>query len=45
LTEDDWNRTISISSVGITPRIKKLSKSQKDMLIISGEKSVSNFLK
>jgi len=43
LTEDDWKRTISISSAGISPRIKKLSKSQKERLINSGKESVRKF--
>jgi len=37
LTTDDWERTISVSSVGIGPRIKKLSLKQKEALIKSGE--------
>ncbi len=44
LTKDDWQRTISISSAGISPRIKKLSKSQKEKLINSGKESVRRFL-
>ncbi len=43
LTQDDWNRTISVSSVGITPKIKKLSKQQKEMLVSSGYKSAENY--
>lgn len=38
LTEDDWNRTISVSSVGISPKVKKLSQEQKERLINSGKK-------
>lgn len=38
LTEDDWNRTVSISSAGISPRVKKLTKAQKERLISSGKK-------
>lgn len=44
LTENDWKRTLSISSAGISPRIKKLSKEQKDSLISSGRAFTSNFL-
>lgn len=44
LTEDDWKRTISVSSVGITPRIKKLSQEQKVLLFNSGKKSVEHYL-
>jgi NTE family protein len=36
LTGDDWKRTISVSSVGITPKVKKLSKQQKQALTKSG---------
>jgi len=39
LTDEDWARTISVSSVGISPKVKKLSKEQKELLIISGKKS------
>jgi len=45
LTEDDWKRTISVSSVGIAPRIKKLTTQQKEMLINSGKESMENYLK
>jgi len=45
LTEDDWNRTISVSSVGITPRIKKLTTEQKEMLLNSGKKSAENYFR
>ena len=44
LTEDDWKRTISVSSVGITPKIKKLTRQQKEMLIHSGNESTDNYL-
>ncbi len=37
LTNEDWNRTISVSSVGIGPKVKRLSKAQKMELIKSGE--------
>lgn len=45
LTEDDWNRTVSVSSVGITPRIKKLTPEQKEMLFNSGKESVESYLR
>ncbi|OFY96058.1 MAG: hypothetical protein A3K10_13050 [Bacteroidetes bacterium RIFCSPLOWO2_12_FULL_31_6] len=45
LTEDDWKRTISVSSVGITPKIKKLSNQQKLSLIKSGYDSTEYYLK
>jgi NTE family protein len=36
LTKEDWGRTVSISSVGITPKVKRLSKDEKALLIQSG---------
>ncbi len=45
LSEDDWNRTISVSSVGITPKIKKLTTEQKEMLFNSGKESAENYFK
>ncbi len=44
LIQEDWERTISVSSVGIGPRIKKLSTEQKKSLIKSGELSAKKFL-
>ena len=44
LIPEDWERSISVSSVGISPRIKKLSKNQKDSLIKSGELSTRKYL-
>jgi NTE family protein len=44
LTEDDWKRTISVSSVNIGPRVKKLSPSQKESLLNSGRKSAKAFI-
>lgn len=40
----DWERTISVSSVGIGSKIKKLSPKQKMSLIISGESHTQRFL-
>ncbi|WP_247237435.1 hypothetical protein [Telluribacter sp. SYSU D00476] len=45
LTEADWARTISISSVGITPRIKRLSREQKEKLVTSGREFTDSYLK
>lgn len=45
LTEDDWKRTVSVSSVGITPRVRKLSNEQKTRLVQSGVTSTEAFLK
>ena len=38
LTEEDWERSISISSEGIGPKIKRLSEEQKLKLMNSGER-------
>ncbi len=45
LTKDDWDRTISISSVGISPKVKKLSEEQKQKLIESGKHNTEVYLK
>jgi NTE family protein len=45
LIPGDWSRTISVSSVGIGPRIKRLTDEQKQALISSGEKHAREFLK
>ncbi|MEI7594566.1 MAG: patatin-like phospholipase family protein [Bacteroidota bacterium] len=42
LTADDWKRTVSISSCNISPRVKKLSKEQKELLIESGKNGMIN---
>jgi NTE family protein len=44
LIPEDWERTISVSSVGISPKIKKLTKAQKEMLIQSGEQHAAEFI-
>ncbi len=44
LIPSDWERTISVSSVGIGSKIKKLSSEQKMSLIKSGETHTLNFL-
>lgn len=44
LIPEDWDRTISVSSVGIAPKIKKLSAAQKEALIQSGEVHTAAFL-
>ena len=45
LTEADWQRTISISTKGIGPKIKKLSTKNKNILIESGRAGARRFLK
>ncbi|WP_242922014.1 patatin-like phospholipase family protein [Pontibacter liquoris] len=44
LTQDDWARTISVSSVGISPKIKRLSKEQKNALVASGRSYTAKYL-
>lgn len=44
LTEADWDRTISVSSVGISPRIRRMSKEEKNSLIQSGREYTANYL-
>lgn len=44
LTKADWERTISVSSVGISPRIKRLSQEQKKSLQKSGETHTLQYL-
>ena len=43
LTADDWNRTISVSSVGINPKVKRLSSKQKEKLINSGWENTNKY--
>ena len=43
LTSDDWQRTVSISDGKITPRIRKLSTTEIDVLIRNGKEAVKNF--
>lgn len=44
LKEEDWLRTVSISTCGISPKIRKMEKEEKDVLIQAGEKSMREFL-
>lgn len=43
LTEDDWKRTISISDANLGPKVKKLSKTEKEMLIAAGRQGVKSY--
>ena len=43
LIDEDWKRTISISSGGVGPKIRKLSTEQKDTLVNNGRKAVSEY--
>lgn len=44
LTRSDWMRTVSISSEGIGPMIKKFSNDEKQLLINSGRESTKKYL-
>lgn len=44
LTEADWQRTVSVSSKNIGPRVRKLSFREKSLLIVSGETAMRKFL-
>lgn len=39
----DWQRTVSISTRGFSPKIKRLSEAQKNTLITSGQAGVEQF--
>ena len=43
LTKDDWNRTISVSSLDVGPKVRKLSERQKQRLVSSGRRSTDNY--
>lgn len=45
LMEEDWQRTISVSSIGITPKVKRLSQAQKQALLQSGQKSTERYFR
>ncbi len=45
LIPEDWDRTISVSSEGISPKIKRLSKAQTLVLTNSGEVYTEYFLR
>ncbi|OUJ76333.1 hypothetical protein BXP70_01370 [Hymenobacter crusticola] len=40
---DDWKRTVSISTLGFNPKIKRVSEDQKQQLVESGRKGVQDF--
>jgi len=44
LTPEDWKRTVSISTAGIGPKVKKLHARDKNALISSGRKGAEAFL-
>ena len=41
----DWPRTISISTAGVSPRVKRMPASQKQQLVDSGRKGAQAFLR
>ncbi len=45
LTKEDWSRTISISSGNIAPRIRKMKKTEIELLINNGIKGFDHFTK
>ncbi|MBE7176540.1 MAG: patatin-like phospholipase family protein [Mucilaginibacter polytrichastri] len=45
LNDDDWKRTISVSSQEISPKVKRLSIQEKEKLIRGGEESTARFLR
>jgi NTE family protein len=42
---EDWARTVSISTLGFNPKIKRVSSSQKQQLVESGRSGVQAFFK
>jgi NTE family protein len=44
LTPADWKRTVSISTGGIGPKIRKLSVNEKEVLMGNGRKAMKEFL-
>jgi len=40
---EDWKRTISISTLGFNPKIKRVSEAQKQQLVASGQRGVQEF--
>ncbi|MBW7466788.1 NTE family protein [Pontibacter aydingkolensis] len=44
LTSHDWDRTVSISTAGFSPRVRKLSETEKSTLLASGRKGVQSFM-
>jgi NTE family protein len=43
LTKEDWKRTVSISTVGIAPKVRKMSVAEKESLIGSGRRGVREY--
>ncbi|MGB0840317.1 MAG: hypothetical protein ACPGXL_09265, partial [Chitinophagales bacterium] len=45
LTSFDWQRSISVSTAGIGPKVKALSDAEKNLLIESGKSGVEAFFR
>jgi hypothetical protein len=44
LTEEDWQRTVSISDGNVGPRIRKLSDREINILIDNGRQAVKTYI-
>ena len=44
LTKADWERTVSISDGGLGPRLRKLSRSEIEVLLENGNKAMKQYL-
>jgi len=44
LSKKDWERTVSISDGNISPKIRRLSKEEINVLIENGKTAVKNYL-
>jgi NTE family protein len=40
---NDWPRTISINTMGFSPKVKRISAEQKEQLVASGRAGVQAF--
>lgn len=45
LTREDWQRTVSISDGGLSPRIRRLSRNEVETLVRNGRNATAAFLK
>ncbi|HEV8506586.1 MAG TPA: hypothetical protein VGQ53_14345 [Chitinophagaceae bacterium] len=44
LSKKDWQRTVSISDRNISPKLRRLSKEEINILIENGKTAVKNYL-
>jgi len=44
LSKKDWQRTVSISDGNISPKLRRLSKEEINVLIQNGKTAVKNYL-